>query len=54
MWDLPSLNREYAMNVEETESTFAELIVADATLKVAKTKEEKMGHILEHKITFTI
>ena len=40
MWDLPSLNREYAMNVAETASTFAELIVADA-LKVAKTKEEK-------------
>ena len=34
MWDLPSLNREYAMNVAETASTFAELIVADATLKV--------------------
>ncbi|MBD9919645.1 M3 family metallopeptidase, partial [Enterococcus faecalis] len=33
MWDLPSLNREYAMNVAETASTFAELIVADATLK---------------------
>ncbi|HBL3591673.1 TPA: M3 family oligoendopeptidase [Enterococcus faecium] len=43
MWDLPSLNREYAMNVAETASTFAELIVADATLKVAKTKEEKIN-----------
>ena len=40
MWDLPSLNREYAMNVAETASTFAELIVADATLKVAKQKKK--------------
>ena len=43
MWDLPSLNREYAMNVAETARTFPELIVADATLKVAKTKEEKIN-----------
>lgn len=43
MWDLPALNRDYAMNVAETASTFAELIVADATLKVAKTKEEKIN-----------
>ena len=31
------------MNVAETASTFAELIVADATLKAAKTKEEKIN-----------
>ena len=31
------------MNVAETASTFAELIVADATLKEAKTKEEKIN-----------
>lgn len=43
MWDLPSLNREYAMNVAETASTFAELIVADATLKAAKSKEEQIN-----------
>ncbi|EMF0535950.1 M3 family oligoendopeptidase [Enterococcus hirae] len=43
MWDLPALNRDYAMNVAETASTFAELIVADATLKAAKTKEEKIN-----------
>lgn len=43
MWDLPSLNREYAMNVAETASTFAELIVADATLKEAATVEEKIN-----------
>lgn len=43
MWDLPALNRDYAMNVAETASTFAELIVADATLKAAKSKEEKIN-----------
>ncbi|MGL4697977.1 M3 family oligoendopeptidase [Enterococcus larvae] len=43
MWDLPTLNRDYAMNVAETASTFAELIVADASLKTAKTKEEKIN-----------
>lgn len=43
MWDMPSLNQDYAMNVAETASTFAELIVADATLKSAKTKEEKIN-----------
>lgn len=43
MWDLPTLNRDYAMNVAETASTFAELIVADASLKTAKTTEEKIN-----------
>lgn len=43
LWDLPSLNQDYAMNVAETASTFAELIVADATLKEASTKEEKIN-----------
>lgn len=43
MWDLPALNRDYAMNVAETASTFAELIVADATLQQASTKEEKIN-----------
>ncbi|MEI5994245.1 M3 family oligoendopeptidase [Candidatus Enterococcus mansonii] len=43
MWDLPVLDREYAMNVAETASTFAELIVADATLKEATTIEEKIN-----------
>lgn len=42
MWELPTLNQDYAMNVAETASTFAELIVADATLKEAQTKEEKI------------
>lgn len=43
MWDLPRLNQEYAMNVAETASTFAELIVADATLKKSQTKVEKIN-----------
>lgn len=43
LWDLPSMNQDYAMNVAETASTFAELIVADATLKEAQTVEEKIN-----------
>lgn len=49
MWGLPSVNREYAMNVAETASTFAELIVADATLQEAKTAEEKI-YLLDVKL----
>lgn len=45
MWDLPVMSQDYAMNVAETASTFAELIVADATLKQAKTNEEKINLI---------
>ncbi|SIT93116.1 M3 family oligoendopeptidase [Edaphobacillus lindanitolerans] len=44
-----SLNRGYAMNVAETASTFAEMIVADAAVKEAKTEEEKLS-LLEDKI----
>ena len=43
------LNRSYAMNVAETASTFAEMIVADAAVKNAVTKEEKIS-LLEDKI----
>lgn len=43
MWDLPVMSQGYAMNVAETASTFAELIVADATLKEASSKEEKIS-----------
>ena len=43
MWDLPTMRQDYAMNVAETASTFAELIVADATLKSATTDEEKIN-----------
>jgi oligoendopeptidase, pepF/M3 family len=42
MRDLPELSRRYAMNVAETASTFAETIVADATVRRAKTREEKL------------
>ncbi len=45
MWDLPVMSQDYAMNVAETASTFAELIVADATLKQAKSDEEKINLI---------
>ena len=45
LWDLPQLNQDYAMNVAETASTFAELVVADATLKEAQTPEEKINLI---------
>ena len=43
MWDQPTLNRDYAMNVAETASTFAELIVADASLKTAESKVEQIN-----------
>jgi len=43
------LNRNYAMNVAETASTFAEMIVADASVKQAKTEEERIA-LLEDKI----
>ncbi|MGX7014157.1 M3 family oligoendopeptidase [Vagococcus silagei] len=49
MWDLPTMSQDYAMNVAETASTFAELIVADATLKQATTEEEKIN-LLDIKI----
>ncbi|MHA6260494.1 M3 family oligoendopeptidase [Sporosarcina sp. CAU 1771] len=43
MKDLPRLNRSYAMNVAETASTFAETIIADATVKNATSDEEKVS-----------
>jgi oligoendopeptidase F len=49
MRDLHLLNRNYAMNVAETASTFAEMIVSDASVKNAKSKEEKLS-LLEDKI----
>lgn len=48
MRDLHLLNRNYAMNVAETASTFAEMIVADAAVKSATTEEEKLA-LLEDK-----
>ncbi|GGF24552.1 oligoendopeptidase [Halobacillus andaensis] len=49
MNDLPGLNQGYAMNVAETASTFAEMIVADAAVKNAKDSKEKLT-LLEDKI----
>ena len=49
MSGLPVLNQDYAMNVAETASTFAEMIVADALVKAAKSEEEKLA-LLEEKI----
>lgn len=43
MWDLPRMNTNYAMNVAETASTFAETLVASATVEAAKTDEEKIS-----------
>ncbi|MBY8911329.1 M3 family oligoendopeptidase [Bacillus sp. YC2] len=49
MLQVRQLNRAYAMNVAETASTFAEMIAADAALKQAETKDEKL-FLLEDKI----
>jgi oligoendopeptidase F len=46
--ELPYYATNYAMNVAETASTFAEMIVADAAVTNAKTKEEKVA-LLEDK-----
>jgi oligoendopeptidase F len=40
---LPMFNQDYAMNVAETASTFAEMIVADALVQNAQSKEEKIA-----------
>lgn len=49
MNDLPGFSQEYAMNVAETASTFAEIIVSDRAMKAATEDEEKLG-LLEDKI----
>ncbi|QQE73676.1 M3 family oligoendopeptidase [Brevibacillus composti] len=46
---LPPLAQNYAMNVAETASTFAEMIVADAAVKHAKSDEERLS-LLEDKL----
>jgi len=43
MKDMPPLTQEYAMNVAETASTFAEMIVSDRALQRAQSKEEKLA-----------
>jgi pepF/M3 family oligoendopeptidase len=42
VFDLPVLAQQYAMNVAETASTFAEIIVANAAVMYAKDPEEKL------------
>jgi oligoendopeptidase F len=49
MNDLPGLSQEYAMNVAETASTFAEMIVSDAAVKQATDPVERLA-LLEDKI----
>jgi pepF/M3 family oligoendopeptidase len=49
MNDIPGLAQEYAMNVAETASTFAEMIVSDAAVKNAANEEERLA-LLEDKI----
>lgn len=49
MKDLPPMNQQYAMNVAETASTFAEMVVSDATVKEATSKEEKIT-LLDNKM----
>ncbi|WP_028987997.1 M3 family oligoendopeptidase [Thermicanus aegyptius] len=53
MNDLPYLAQDYAMNVAETASTFAEMIVSDAALKKASSKEEKIA-LLDDKLSRAI
>ncbi len=47
--DLPLLNQSYAMNVAETASTFAELVVSDATIENADSEAEKIA-LLDEKV----
>ncbi|SEN71164.1 M3 family oligoendopeptidase [Lihuaxuella thermophila] len=49
MKGLPALVQEYAMNVAETASTFAELIVTDAAIRHADSREERVI-LLEDKL----
>lgn len=53
MNDIHGLNQRYAMNVAETASTFAELIVADASVKNAESRQEKL-ELLEDKLQRSI
>ncbi|WP_050615849.1 M3 family oligoendopeptidase [Bacillus testis] len=53
MRDVHPLNQDYAMNVAETASTFAEMIVSDAAVNEAQSTKEKIA-MLEDKIQRTI
>ena len=48
-WKLPPLAQNYAMNVAETASTFAEMILADAAVKNAANDDERLV-LLEDKL----
>lgn len=50
---LPSWRQDYAMNVAETASTLAELIVVDATVQTATSQAAKIN-LLDRKITNAI
>lgn len=52
-FSLPYFNQNYAMNVAETASTMAEMIVAEAAYKAAKTAEEKLS-LLNEKLTRSV
>lgn len=43
LWNLPVMNRRYAMNVAETASTFAETLVSSATVAAAESDAEKIA-----------
>ena len=47
--DLPLMNQRYAMNVAETASTLAELVVSDATIENADSEAEKIT-LLDEKV----
>ncbi|TLS53345.1 M3 family oligoendopeptidase [Paenibacillus antri] len=49
MYDQPQLTQNYAMGVAETASTFAEMIVSDATIRNASDRETKLA-LLDDKI----
>lgn len=53
MNDMQPFAQQYAMNVAETASTFAELIVADASVKAATNPEERLS-LLEDKVQRSI
>lgn len=43
MDDMPQFAQNYAMNVAETASTFAEMIVSEATVRAAKDRDRKLA-----------
>ncbi|WP_440895152.1 M3 family oligoendopeptidase [Amphibacillus sp. Q70] len=53
MDEVDQLNQSYAMNVAETASTLAEMIVADAAVEAAETEEERLL-LIEDKIQRSI